>query len=65
MRHRQVRELVQGHTAGKWWGWDSNAGLLALDERTGLQVIEPRSGSQEVGAGLEAHPLSTEHITEA
>lgn len=33
--------------------------------RTRLQVIVPRSGSQEEGAGCEAHPLSTEDIMKA
>ena len=50
-RYRQVRELVQGHTAGKWWDQDLNAGLLI--QEAGLQVT------------LEAHPFSGEHVTGA
>lgn len=69
MRHRQVRELVHGHTAGKGSSWDSNAGLLAQEAALLGQNKAPghraRSHSQEEGRGWEAHPLSTENVTKA
>lgn len=29
MKHREVKQLAQGHLAIKWWRWASNQGNLA------------------------------------
>lgn len=61
-RYRQVRAFVQGHTAGKWWGRDSNAGLLAQEATLRGENWTPGHIAEW---GLEAHPLPAEHMTGA
>lgn len=70
MGHRQVRELVQGHTAERGSGaGDSNAGLLAQEamllRKSGAPGHIAKAGS--LGSGAEApKPMhSTEHRTVA
>ena len=31
LKHREVKQIVQGHTASKWWNWFFKSHYLALD----------------------------------
>lgn len=50
LRHREVKELPEGHRASKWQSWESNPGSLLPDLMLVISVM-CRKQREEAGGG--------------